>query len=90
MFDLNRRLIVQRIGRRFRSNLYIIVYHTKRRPIKNTIGVSGIGLKGLRIDKSRQRVICTIIIVQYISNERFDFSLSYEMNDVVIEWEYQK
>ena len=38
-FDLNRWPIVQRIGRRFRSNLYILVYHTNGRPIKNTIGV---------------------------------------------------
>ena len=26
-----------------------------------------------------------LIIIQYISNERLDFSLSYDMNDVVIE-----
>ena len=49
-FDLNRWPIVQRIGRRFRSNLYILVYHTNRQPIKNTIGVVmnrlvGMGLK---------------------------------------------
>ena len=50
-FDLNRWPIVQRIGRRFRSNLYILVYHTNRRPLKNSIGVAvnrlvGMGLKG--------------------------------------------
>ena len=48
----------------------------------------------LRIDNSRQRVICTIsllsgtmilIVVQYISNERFDFSIEVIMNDFVIE-----
>ena len=51
-FDLNRRPIVQRIGLRFISNLYIPVSHTNRRPIKNTIGVVmnhlvGMGLKAL-------------------------------------------
>ena len=49
-FDLNRWPIVQRIGRRFRSNLYILVYHTNRRPMKNMIDVAvnrlvGMGLK---------------------------------------------
>ena len=52
----------------------------------------------LRIDNSRRRVICTtplfspvfsetmiLITVQYLSNERSDFSLSYDINDVVIE-----
>ena len=39
MFDLNRRPIIQRIGRRFRSNMYIPVYHTNGRSIKNMIGV---------------------------------------------------
>ena len=55
MFDLNRWPIIQRIGRRFRSNLYILVCHTNRRPIRNTIGVVtnrlvGMGLKGLVIN----------------------------------------
>ena len=39
MFDLNRPPIAQRIGRRFRSNMYTPVYHSNRQPIKNTIGV---------------------------------------------------
>ena len=38
-FDLNRWPIAQRIVHRFRSNLYILVCHTNRRPIRNTIGV---------------------------------------------------
>ena len=38
-FYLNRWPIIQRIGRRFKSNLYILVYHTNRRPIRKTIGV---------------------------------------------------
>ena len=51
----------------------------------------------LRIDNSRQRVICkvslfsrffseTMVLIteQYISNERSDFSLSYDMTDVVM------
>ena len=39
MFDLNRRLILWTIGGRLRSNMYIPVYHTNRRPIKNTISL---------------------------------------------------
>ena len=39
MFDLNWRPIVKRIGSRFKSNMYIPVYHTNGRSIKNTIGV---------------------------------------------------
>ena len=38
-FDLNRWPIFQRIGHRFRSNLYILMCHTNWRPIRNTIGV---------------------------------------------------
>ena len=50
MFDLNRRPILWMIARRFRSNMYIPVYHTNRRPFKNMIGVVknrpvGMGLK---------------------------------------------
>ena len=39
MFDLNRPPIFCMIDGRFRSNMYIAVYHTNRRPIKNTIDV---------------------------------------------------
>ena len=57
MFDLNRWPIIQRIGRRLRSNMHILVYHTYRRPIKNTIGVAvnrlvGMGLKQLQLPVS--------------------------------------
>ena len=47
MFDLNRWPIAQRIGRRFRSNLYILVYDTNRRPIINMIGVAVNRLVGM-------------------------------------------
>ena len=55
MFDLNRRPILWTIGHRFRSNMYIPVYHTNRRPITNTIGLVknrlvGMALKGLEDD----------------------------------------
>ena len=32
-------MIAYVIGRQFKLNMYIPVYHTNRRPIKNTIGV---------------------------------------------------
>ena len=55
MFDLNRRAIIPRIGRRFRTNMYIPVYHTNRGPFKNMIGVVknhlvGMGLKNLGLN----------------------------------------
>ena len=68
MFDLNRRPILWTIGRRFRLNLYILVSHTNRQPIKNTIGVVtnrlvGMGLKfsifcpvGIQLGGAEQRV----------------------------------
>ena len=53
MFDMNQLynwLIMRRLVRRFRSNMYIPVSHTNRRSIQNTIGLVmnhlvGIGLK---------------------------------------------
>ena len=60
----------------------------------NFLNSTGQHTSFLRIDNSRQRVICTIslssgamilITIQYISNKMFDVSLSYDMNDVVIE-----
>ena len=49
MFDLNRPPILCMIGGRFRSNMYIAVSHTNRRPIKNTIGVVKNRLVGMAL-----------------------------------------
>ena len=72
MFDLNRWPIVQRIGRRFRSNLYILVYDTNRRPIINMIGVAvnrlvGMGLKGCESANVRtsEGSVCLLFGVYY-------------------------
>ena len=62
-FDLNRLPILWTIGHQFKSNLYIPVYHTNRRPIRNTIGVIknrlvGTGLKSA-LDMTKT-MICNI------------------------------
>ena len=51
MVDLNRWPMVQRIGHRFRSNMYIPVYHTNRQPLKNIIGVVKNHLVGMALNK---------------------------------------
>ena len=53
MFDLNCRPILWTIDHRFRSNMFIPVYHTKRRPIKNTIGVVMNRLVGMGLNRVR-------------------------------------
>ena len=51
MFDLDRRPILWTIGHRLRSNIYIPVYHTNRRPIKNTIGLVKNRLVGMALNR---------------------------------------
>ena len=64
MFDLNRWPIIQRIGRRFRSNMYIPVYHTNGRSIKNMIGVVKNRLVGMGLEAvSSVLVQCIVLLV---------------------------
>ena len=70
MFDLNRRAIIPRIGRRFITNIYIPVYHTNRRSIKNMIGVVvnrlvGMGLKGCCCRISELRLLREFLVFEY-------------------------
>ena len=62
MFDLNRRPILLTIGRRFRSNMYIPVYHTNRRPIKNTIGLVKNRLVGMALYSVS--IVCLLFIIK--------------------------
>ena len=63
MFDLNRRPILWMIGHRFRSNLYIPVSHTNRRPFKNTIGVVKNHLVGMGLYPRQGLASCLIPLV---------------------------
>ena len=61
MFDLNRRAIIQRIGHRFRSNMYIPVYHTNGQSIKNMIAVVVNCLVGMGLNALLQEVENTMV-----------------------------
>ena len=70
MFDLNQQAIIQRIGRRFRSNMYIPVYHTNGRSIKNMIGVVVNRLAGM--GRVRPELRAKVSIFDLVSpNRRF-------------------
>ena len=49
-------MIAHRIGHKIRSNMYITMSHTNRRPIKNTIGVVMNRLVGMALQEAVREV----------------------------------
>ena len=61
-------MIGQTIGRRFRSNMYILVCHTNRQPINKTIGVVTNRLVGMALKIQNALAIVAIIFILSLSN----------------------
>ena len=61
-FDFNQLPILWTISHHFKSNLYIPVYHTNRRPIRNTIGVIKNRLVGMGLEYH------SLLCLSYTSN----------------------